>query len=182
MKLIPAIIQNIDTKQVLMLGYMSDESLAKTKATGHVWFYSRSKKRLWEKGETSGNYLSVVNIKEDCDEDVLLIMVRPAGPTCHNGTTTCFSSELEKLIVTIAQRQQTLPKGSYTARLLSEGTKAIGNKVTEEAIEVVQAARFEGKQRLAEETADLLYHVLILLADQRVTWSEVMAVLDARSR
>lgn len=181
MKLIPAIIQNIDTKQVLMLGYMSGESLAKTKATGQVWFYSRSRQRLWEKGETSGNFLNVVGIIEDCDQDALLITVRPDGPTCHTGTTTCFAGTLEKLITMIAERQNTLPQGSYTASLFNGGTKRIGHKVIEEAIEVVQAARFESKQRLTEESADLIYHLLVLLADQAVTWDSVLASLRSRN-
>ena len=178
MNLIPTIIQNADTHQVLMLGYMSEESLAKTKATGHVWFYSRSKQRLWEKGEASGHYLYVSAIKQDCDQDALLITVSPDGPTCHTGQISCF--DLTALANIIQERKQTQPDNSYTAELLRSGTKAIGNKITEEAIEVVQAARFESKDRLAEESADLLYHMLVLLADKAVLWKEVMAKLDAR--
>lgn len=181
MKLIPTIIQNVATKQVLMLGYSNAESLKKTKTTGRVWFYSRSRARLWEKGETSGNFLNTVDIIEDCDQDALLILVKPVGPTCHTGTVSCFADILEKLITTIANRKNTLPKESYTTSLFNGGTKRIGHKVIEEAIEVVQAARFESKQRLTEESADLFYHLLVLLVDRGVTWPEVLKVLDVRS-
>lgn len=184
--LIPTIIQDATTKQVLMLGYSNDESLAKTKATGHVWFYSRSKQRLWEKGEASRNYLNMVEIFSDCDNDTLLITVTPEGPTCHTEAVSCFgatpSDVVARLEQTIEQRQQDMPEKSYTAQLLHDGTKAIGNKVTEEAIEVVQAARFEGQQRLAEESADLLYHLLVLLRDQHTSWCSVLDVLHQRHK
>lgn len=188
--LIPTIIQDATTKQVLMLGYSNDESLAKTKATGRVWFYSRSKQRLWEKGEISKNYLNVIEIIEDCDKDTLLIMARPAGPTCHTGAVSCFANSgqqtqtplaiLLNLESVIQKRQQTLPAGSYTAKLLQEGTKAICNKVTEEAIEVTQAARFESKQRLAEEASDLLYHLFVLLVDRQLSLADISKVLQSR--
>lgn len=186
MNLIPTIIQDSATQRVLMLGYSTADSLAKTKATGQVWFYSRSKQRLWEKGESSQHYLNVVEIRTDCDSDALLITVRPDGPTCHTGEVSCFGTtrgdvigELEQVI---QQRKQTKPAGSYTAQLLDCTTKSIGNKVTEESIEVVQAARFESKERLAEESADLVYHLLVLLADRGMDWSAVLKELDARSK
>lgn len=186
--LIPTIIQDAVTKQVLMLGYSNAESLAKTKATGHMWFYSRSKGRLWEKGETSKNYLNVVEILADCDNDTLLILARPAGPTCHTGAVACFgqrevdrADSITALNQVIAERKQTLPAASYTTSLFQGGVKVIGNKVTEEAIEVVQAARFESPERLAEETADLLYHVLVLLREKNVDWDAVVQVLQRRS-
>ncbi|EKD76495.1 MAG: hypothetical protein ACD_43C00089G0001 [uncultured bacterium] len=189
--LIPTIIQDVNTKQVLMLGYSNAESLAKTKTTGHVWFYSRSKQRLWEKGETSKNYLNVIKIFEDCDNDTLLILARPAGPTCHTGAISCFvrsnvaAAEVDILTLlnqVIADRQKKLPAESYTTELFQGGVKAIGNKITEEAIEVVQAARFESSERLAEETADLLYHVLVLLREKNVDWSAVLEVLQQRHK
>jgi len=193
--LIPTIIQDAVTKQVLMLGYSTAESLAKTKTTGHVWFYSRSKGRLWEKGETSRNYLNVVEIYSDCDNDTLLILARPEGPTCHTGNVSCFENNtaenvvqatqptavLQELITVIAERKAAQPSNSYTTQLFQGGVKVIGNKVTEEAIEVVQAARFESPERLAEETADLLYHVLVLLREKNVDWEAVLQVLQRRS-
>lgn len=193
--LTPTIIQDATTLQVLMLGYSNAESLAKTKASGRVWFYSRSKGRLWEKGEVSTNYLNVVEIIEDCDRDAILITARPEGPTCHTGAVSCFghtssgSADTKTgagdiviaLSQVIAKRKQQLPAGSYTTILFQGGTKAIGNKVTEEAIEVVQAARFESPERLAEETADLLYHLLVLLCEKNVAWESVLQVLQQRS-
>lgn len=188
--LIPTIIQDATTKQVLMLGYSNTASLAKTRATGHVWFYSRSKGRLWEKGETSKNYLNVVTIVEDCDSDALLIMAQPQGPTCHTGAISCFSNSghqtqtpvvtLLNLEAVILERKRALPAGSYTAQLLQQGTKAICNKVTEEAIEVTQAARFEPKERLAEEASDLLYHLFVLLADRELSLNDIAKVLHSR--
>ena len=122
-----------------------------------------------------------MTIRQDCDQDALLITVRPDGPTCHTGATACFTDGLEKLIATIVERKSTLPKESYTASLFNGGTKVIGNKVMEEAIEVVQAARFESKERLAEESADLVYHLLVLLADREITWNDVLTSLYSRN-
>ena len=144
MNLIPTIIQDVITGQVLMLGYSNAESLAKTKATGQVWLYSRSKERLWEKGETSGNHLNVVQIAEDCDQDALLITVTPAGPTCHTGQVSCFGSTRQGFLYTLAElivvRQQQLPADSYTTSLFQAGEGKIVAKVIEEAAEVVNAA------------------------------------------
>lgn len=193
--LIPTIIQDAITKQVLMLGYSNSKSLAKMRATGRVWFYSRSQERLWEKGETSKNYLKVVEIVEDCDRDAILITAQPEGPTCHTGAVSCFSTSgaqtytsymsvttVLNLESVIQDRKQTLPKGSYTVQLLRTGTKAICNKITEEAIEVTQAARFESKQRLAEEVSDLLYHLFVLLADRELSLADIVKVLHSRQR
>lgn len=184
MNLTPTIIQDSITKQVLMLGYSNEESLAKTKATGHVWFYSRSKERIWEKGETSGNYLNVVQVAEDCDQDALLITVTPAGPTCHTGQVSCFGSTGQEFLYTLAElimtRQQQLPAGSYTTSLFQAGTGKIVAKVVEEAAEVMNAALNETPQRLTEEAADLIYHLLVLLTQQGVTLKEVAAELERR--
>lgn len=184
MNLIPTIIQDASTGQVLMLGYSNAESLAKTKATGRVWFYSRSKGRLWEKGETSGNYLKVVQIAEDCDQDTILITVQPVGPTCHTGQVSCFGSTSQGVLYTLAElimtRQQQLPANSYTTSLFQAGKGKIVAKVIEEAAEVVNAALNETPQRLTEEAADLIYHLLVLLTQQGVTLKEVTAELARR--
>ncbi|MBI2416109.1 MAG: bifunctional phosphoribosyl-AMP cyclohydrolase/phosphoribosyl-ATP diphosphatase HisIE [Candidatus Kerfeldbacteria bacterium] len=185
MNLTPTIIQDASTKQVLMLGYMSEESLAKTRATGRVWFYSRSKQRLWEKGETSHNYLNVVDIFEDCDNDTLLITTQPEGPTCHTGQISCFGEAtpcdaLAKLEKVIQQRKTILPEESYTTSLFQAGLDRISVKVLEEAAEVVRAATKETPQRLTEETVDLLYHVLVLLVQQGVGYEKIMQELQRR--
>lgn len=185
-QLIPTIIQDATTGQVLMLGYSNAKSLVNTKATGRVWFYSRSKERLWEKGETSGNYLKVVQVSEDCDQDAILIQVRPSGPTCHTGQVACFGSASQGYLYILAElimtRQQQLPAGSYTTSLFQAGTGKIVAKVSEEAAEVVNAALTETPQRLTEEAADLIYHLLVLLTQQGVTLKEVTAELEQRWR
>lgn len=183
--MIPTIIQNANTKQVLMLGYSNEESLAKTKATGHVWFYSRSKQRLWEKGESSGHYLNVVSIRQDCDQDAILIAVHPEGPTCHTGCVSCFGNDtvsdtLAELAAVIAQRAVAPDMNSYTQRLLNQGRDYICAKVAEESAEVLHAAKHQSAQRVREETGDLLYHVLVLLQQQGVSWTEVMQELRRR--
>ncbi len=186
MNLIPTIIQDVTTKQVLMLGYSNDESLAKTKATRHVWFYSRSKERLWEKGETSGNYLNVIEIKEDCDQDTILITAQPAGPTCHTGTISCFgetpTDAVAKTAAVIAARKQSAPAGSYTKTLFDAGQDKILAKIAEESGEVVKAALKETDQRLIEETADLIYHLQVLLAQHHLTWEQLQAEFTKRQR
>lgn len=185
MNLTPAIIQDAVTKQVLMLGYMNDEALQRTKTTGLVWFYSRSKQRLWQKGEVSKNVLRVVQIYEDCDADTLLILANPAGPTCHTGLVSCFAQDktkdvLAELAATIQARTQADPTKSYTARLLQQGLSFVAAKVAEESAEVLYAAKHETPQRLTEEVCDLFYHVLVLLQQQKINWSEITIELERR--
>lgn len=186
MNLIPTIIQDSVTKQVLMLGYMNEESLAKTKATGHVWFYSRSKQRLWEKGETSKNYLDIVEIFSDCDNDTYLITVRPAGPTCHTGTTSCFGETVKDSIAetaaVIAERKVSAPAGSYTKTLFDAGLDRIVNKVAEESGEVIKAATKESDQRLIEETADVLFHLQVLLTQRGLNWEDIQTEFQKRQK
>jgi phosphoribosyl-AMP cyclohydrolase / phosphoribosyl-ATP pyrophosphohydrolase len=172
--LLPAVIQDVGTGAVLMLGYMDKTALAKTKKTGFVWFYSRTKKRLWKKGETSGNTLRVKDIKLDCDGDTLLVSVIPSGPVCHTGTVSCFGNEtgtdaIRELFAMIEKRKIDMPKGSYTASLFKAGLNRIALKVSEESLEVVQSATKETKKRLVEESIDLIYHLFVLLSAKAVT-------------
>lgn len=183
--LIPAIIQHSLTNQVLMLGYMNEESLTKTKEDGKVTFYSRSKKRLWTKGETSGNFLHLVSIEEDCDQDTYLIRVIPEGETCHKGTYTCFGEKepqgfLHELQGIIQGRKENPSEKSYTTELFRKGTKKIAQKVGEEATEVILEAMDNKKELLIEESSDLLYHFLVLLADQGLKLEDVEAKLMER--
>ena len=183
--LIPAIIQHALTGQVLMLGYMNDQSLAKTRTEGKVTFYSRSKQRLWTKGETSGNYLNVVSIQEDCDQDTYLIKVIPEGDTCHKGTYTCFGEKepqgfLYELQRIIQDRKSNPSETSYTSELLQKGTKKIAQKVGEEATEVILEAMDQNRELLIEETSDLMFHLLVLLADRQVEFQEVESTLLRR--
>lgn len=186
MNLIPTIIQDSVTKQVLMLGYMNDESLAKTKVTGHVWFYSRSKQRLWEKGESSKNYLNVVEIFTDCDNDSYLITAQPAGPTCHTGTTSCFGETVQdsiaKTAAVIAERKVSAPEGSYTKTLFDAGLDRIVNKVAEESGEVIKAATKESDQRLVEEITDVLFHIQVLLTQRGLKWEAVQIEFQKRQK
>ena len=160
--LVPAIIQDATTRQVLMLGFMNAEALQKTITDQKVTFWSRTKKRLWQKGEASGNFLKVVDIKTDCDADTILITAKPGGPTCHTGTQSCFAdsddaiTSFEDLYKTILERSKEMPEGSYTAFLLKKGLKKICAKVKEESAEVIKAARSETHQRLIEESVDVL--------------------------
>ena len=185
--LIPAIIQHAATGAVLMQGYMSQESLTATVNSGKATFFSRSKQALWVKGETSGNYLNVEQVLTDCDQDSLLIACTPIGPSCHLGTESCFPEQkltqqnfLSQLEQVIAHRKDNDPKESYTAHLFSRGTTKMAQKVGEEGVEVALAAVAETKEDLLGECADLFYHTLVLLADQKVELSEVMAVLQQR--
>jgi phosphoribosyl-ATP pyrophosphohydrolase/phosphoribosyl-AMP cyclohydrolase len=185
--LVPAIIQDPATGLVLMLGYLNKEALAKTLKTGFVWFYSRTKKRLWMKGETSQNTLKVLDIKLDCDNDTLLIKALPQGPVCHSGTMTCFSetgtnNSIRDLFVTILGRKRNLPKGSYTTSLFKAGIDKISLKVAEESLEVIHAAQKQTKQRLIEETTDLLYHVFVLLAEKNVSLESVESEIKKRGK
>lgn len=183
-ELIPVIIQNYLTSQVLMLGYMNEEAYAKTLETNDVWFYSRSKQRLWKKGESSGNVLRVVCLSIDCDNDTLLIQAEPAGPTCHTGLVSCFANAdvpmLEELTNIIQDRKTAKPDESYTAKLLIGGVEAIGAKVEEEAGEVVRAAREESDQRVIEEAADVLYHLWVLLGYRDIRYTTVLKELKQR--
>jgi len=166
--LVPVIIQNYQNQQVLMLGYMNEEAFAKTKAEGKVTFFSRSKNRLWTKGETSGNYLFVKDILIDCDNDTILIKAEPVGPTCHTGSTTCFKEEsakgfLYELQQTIAQRIDDNDVESYTNKLYRKGINKVAQKVGEEAVELIIEAKDNNEDLFKGEAADLLYHFLILM-------------------
>jgi len=188
--LIPAVIQDARTNQVLMVGFMSREALEKTLADKKVTFYSRTKKRLWQKGETSGNFLEFISIKKDCDDDSLLIKAIPHGPVCHTNQFTCFGEDeiidtgslLHRLEEVINDRQQKMPEGSYTSKLFKEGAPRIAQKVGEEGVEVAIAAVLGDKKRVAEESADLLYHLLVLLQQQGMKLEEVMKELQQRMK
>ncbi len=188
--LIPAVIQDHATGQVLMLGFMNRESLELTLATGDVTFYSRSRQKLWRKGETSGHVLRASSLTLDCDQDTLLIQARPLGPTCHTGSVSCFADETEspfatlpKLWATIVERsERSEPTSSYTAKLLAEGVRRQAQKVGEEGVEVALAAVAEDDHALLGESADLLYHLLVLLRGRGLTLAQVCEVLTKRSR
>jgi phosphoribosyl-ATP pyrophosphohydrolase/phosphoribosyl-AMP cyclohydrolase len=189
-ELTAGIIQDHLTGQVLMLGFLDEEALRLTRETGLVHFHSRSRNQLWKKGETSGNTLSVVSISQDCDGDALLIRVVPAGPTCHTGSVSCFGEAeafgtLSRLSATISSRRVERPEGSYTVSLLDGGVEAAGRKVVEEAVEVLLAsidhANGGRPERVAEESADLLYHLLVLLAERGIEIESVLKVLDQRA-
>jgi phosphoribosyl-ATP pyrophosphohydrolase/phosphoribosyl-AMP cyclohydrolase len=173
-----AIVQDSATGRVLMLGWMNDEAERLTRETGEAWFWSRSRARLWRKGETSGNTLAVEELRDDCDGDALLLRVVPAGPTCHTGAASCFAPALWR---TIAARAAERPEGSYTTELLNAGVGACARKVGEEAVEVTVAALDESEERLVEEAADLVYHLYVLLAARGVDLAQVEDVLAARS-
>lgn len=212
--LVPAVVQDAADGRVLMLAWMDAEALDATRATGEVHFHSRSRGRLWRKGETSGNVLRLIDLALDCDGDALLVRVDPVGPTCHRGSRSCFDADgaaplaperreapdagaedlawLETLWSTIAARAAERPSGSYTTSLLEGGVDAVGRKVTEEATEVLIAAKDDAaaersgaerhptRERVAEEAADLLYHAMVLLAERGVAARDVVAVLRSR--
>jgi len=183
--LVPVIIQNYQNQQVLMLGYMNEEAFAKTQAEGKVTFFSRSKNRLWTKGETSGNFLMVKTILIDCDNDTILIKAGPMGPTCHTGSTTCFKEETAKgflyeLQQTIAQRIDENDVDSYTNKLFRKGINKVAQKVGEEAVELVIESKDDNEELFKNEAADLLYHLLILLKTKNVKLEEVELVLKNR--
>ena len=188
--LIPAIIQDAETKNVLMLGYMNEESLQKTIETQKVTFFSRSKQRLWTKGEESGNFLELVSIKNDCDGDTLLIQAKPVGPTCHTGADTCwqeansdnygFISELEATIK--SRRENSDSEKSYVASLFEKGINKIAQKVGEEAVEVVIEAKDDNDDLFLSESADLLFHYLILLQAKGFQLNDVVEVLKGRQK
>lgn len=172
-----AIVQDAATGRVLMLAWMNDEAERLTRETGEAWFWSRSRGRLWKKGETSGNTLAVEEIRDDCDGDALLVRVQPAGPACHTGSVSCFAPALWR---TIAERAAERPAGSYTTELLDAGVGACARKVGEEAVEVAVAALDESDERVVEEAADLVYHLYVLLAARGLDVAQVEDVLAAR--
>ena len=172
-----AIVQDAATGRVLMLAWMNDEAERLTRETGEAWFWSRSRERLWKKGETSGNTLAVEEIRDDCDGDALLVRVHPAGAACHTGSVTCFAPALWR---TIAERAAARPASSYTTELLEAGVGACARKVGEEAVEVAVAALDESDERVVEEAADLVYHLYVLLAARGLDVAQVEDVLAAR--
>jgi len=187
--LVPAVIQDADTGQVLMLGYVDRAALAATLGSGFATFFSRSKGRLWQKGETSGNRLAVRTVLADCDEDALLVRAVPEGPACHLGTTSCFGADgpsgvgfLAKLARIVHERGQADPSESYTARLLAEGPQRIAQKVGEEGVEVALAAVGRDAAGCAEEAADLLYHLTVLMEAKGFDWDDAAKILEERHR
>ena len=185
--LIPVIIQNNETQQVLMLGYMNEEALQKTQIENVVTFFSRSKNRLWTKGETSGNFLKVVSITEDCDQDALLIQAIPNGPTCHNGTTSCFANEpqisfLSELENVIENRISNPNSESYVASLFQKGINKMAQKVGEEAVELVIEAKDDNQELFIGEAADLLFHYLILLQAKNLKLKDIEVELQRRMK
>ncbi len=189
--LIPAIVQDSVTRKVLMLGYMNEESLKLTRDRGLVTFWSRSRQKLWTKGESSGNYLTVREIIEDCDHDTLLIKAVPTGPVCHTGSDTCFNEINDPAQVTsseflfyleevISDRREYPQEGSYTNHLFSRGLNKIAQKVGEEAVELIIESKDDNKNLFLGEAADLMYHFLVLLAEKNVPFSEVIEVLKGR--
>ncbi len=185
--LVPAVVQDARTLRVLMLGYVNPEALRKTLETGLVTFYSRTKQRLWQKGETSGHVLNLRDIKIDCDNDTLLMLVDPVGPTCHNGTTSCFGDEFPPSLATLAelaavihQRRMNPESGSYTAKLFADGLTRIAQKVGEEGVETALAGATRAPN-LREEAADLFYHLFVLLEASDLDWMDVMKVLQGRA-
>jgi phosphoribosyl-ATP pyrophosphohydrolase/phosphoribosyl-AMP cyclohydrolase len=192
--LIPAVVQHAETGAVLMLGYMNADALAETFKRRKVVFFSRSKQRLWMKGETSGHVLDLIEVRTDCDRDSLLVTARPNGPVCHVGTSTCFGdiapatdaaalgrlAFLSKLEGVIEQRVTENPEGSYTARLFAKGPKRIAQKVGEEGVEVALAAVTEADDKVVSESADLLYHLLVLLKSRGISLGSVVSELESR--
>ena len=185
--LVPAIVQDSITQKVLMLGFMNEEAFTKTQKENRVTFFSRSKQRLWTKGETSGNFLTVKEITTDCDNDTLLIKAEPGGPVCHTGADTCFKEEnlsfsLEKLEQIIADRKNNSSESSYTSSLFAKGINKIAQKVGEEAVELVIESKDDDKEKFLGEAADLLFHYLILLQAKGYGLKEVEQVLAARHK
>ena len=185
--LVPAIVQDADTAQVLMLGYMNAGALAQTLATQRVTFFSRSKNRLWVKGETSGHFLDLVDVAADCDQDALLVRARPNGPTCHRGTCSCFreggatgAGFLAELDRVVAGRLAGGDEQSYTVRLVREGVTRVAQKVGEEGVETALAAVTASNEDFAGEAADLLYHLLVLLRAKGLSLADATAVLEKR--
>ena len=186
--LLPAVVQHAVSGEVLMLGYMDKAALAKTQESGKVTFFSRTKQRLWTKGETSGHFLNVVSITPDCDNDTLLVLVNPIGPTCHKGTSSCFGDSshqwlfLYQLEQLLAGRKTADPESSYTAKLYASGTKRIAQKVGEEGVETALAATVNDRDELTNEASDLMYHLMVLLQDQELDLTAVIENLRKRHK
>lgn len=187
--LIPAIVQDAATREVLTLAYMNRESLARTLDTKQTWFWSRSRNELWHKGETSGNTQEVVNVAVDCDADAIVVLVKPAGPACHTGAVSCFGTQppalgplLDQLYELIQDRERERPDGSYTTYLFEQGLDKILKKVGEESAETIIAAKNDDEARLTAETADLLYHLLVLLVARGVSLADIAQELAARRK
>jgi len=186
--MLPAIIQDSETSQVLMLGYMNQEALDKTLSTNKVAFFSRTKNKLWTKGETSGNFLELIFADIDCDNDTILIKAKPAGPACHKGTVSCFKNDkpsslsiLGELSSLIHERNKTKPEGSYTTSLFKEGKSRIAQKVGEEGVEVALACMKEDNEEIKNESADLIFHLMILLENAGLNLNDVCEVLEKRN-
>ena len=187
--LVPAIVQNSDNGQVLMLAYMDRAALAQTISSKKVTFFSRSKNRLWTKGETSGNWLDYISGEMDCDADTILIQARPQGPSCHTGSVTCFNDQtpsnsgfLDQLGALIADRHKTMPEGSYTTSLFAEGKARIAQKVGEEGVELALARMKDDSAEMANEAADLLFHMMVLLEDAGLSLADAISVLQNRHK
>ncbi|MFW5725314.1 MAG: bifunctional phosphoribosyl-AMP cyclohydrolase/phosphoribosyl-ATP diphosphatase HisIE [Bacteroidota bacterium] len=187
--LVPAIIQEPSGGKILMTGFMNEEALQKTRETGKVTFFSRTRNTIWTKGETSGNFMKVLQIFEDCDNDTLLIYAEPTGPVCHTGDATCFHDDPGPGLAFLAQLQSVIkgrkgqsPETSYTARLFEKGLPRIAQKVGEEAVECVIEAMKGDQEKFKEEAADLLYHLLVLLAQQELDIADVVKVLEGRHK
>lgn len=190
--LVTAVVQDANTKEILTVAYMNKESLEKTLESGETWFYSRSREELWHKGATSGNTQKVVSIKADCDGDALVVEVLPAGPACHNGTISCFTKVIQEsakvgsvsiiaqLADIIKKRELEMPEGAYTTYLFDKGIDKICKKVGEEATEVVIGAKNRDAEEVKWEAADLIYHLLVLLQEQKVSVFDVLHVLEKR--
>ena len=187
--LVPAIVQNTDNGQIVMLAYMDRAALAQTISSKKVTFFSRSKNRLWTKGETSGNWLDFISGEMDCDADTLLIQARPQGPSCHTGSVTCFNDQtpsnigfLDQLGALIADRHKTMPEGSYTTSLFAEGKSRIAQKVGEEGVELALARMKDDNAEMASEAADLLFHMMVLLEDAGLSLGDAISVLQNRHK
>jgi len=188
--ILPAVIQDARTSEVLMLGFMNPDSYEKTKKEGRVCFYSRTRERLWTKGEESGNFLNVVEIKEDCDKDTLLIRVNPVGPVCHTGEKTCFGESdedhsqnldfLNTLQDILKSRKEEMPENSYTSKLFKSGVNKIAQKMGEEAVELIIEAKDGNDDLFLNEAADLLFHLMILLTDRGYSLEDVSGILKGR--
>ena len=185
--LVPAVVQNIDSRQILMLAYMDRAALAQTISGKKVTFFSRSKNRLWTKGETSGNWLDFISGEMDCDADTLLIQARPQGPSCHTGSLTCFNDQtpsnigfLDQLAKLISERHITMPEDSYTTSLFAEGKALIAQKVGEEGVELALARMKDDRAEMAHESADLLFHMMVLLEDAGLSLADAISVLQNR--
>jgi phosphoribosyl-ATP pyrophosphohydrolase/phosphoribosyl-AMP cyclohydrolase len=185
-QLLPAIIQDARTGEVLTLAYMNDEALRRTRETGETWLWSRSRNELWHKGATSGNTQRVINIAEDCDRDALVVSVIPNGPACHTGARSCFDAvprrTLDRLLDVLRDRREKRPEGSYSASLFDAGRAKILKKINEEATEVVMAATHESRERLVSEIADLVFHLEVLMVNEDLDWTDVEEELQGRER